>query len=199
MNSWNTKVDKSIWNPSNCRSWYQDKNGRPWAMWPDPVWKYYKATSNINPKEHFLYYLWIKLHFPENFVVFLTGSQSESYIDMGTLLVATLSLHFRNQWKYLYVEVEGHTTDHIRIYSMIITIFRNLYNEESHLLGFKVKFSLGSIWLNPCMTPSYIMRLTLIVSGFWQGFWFPILEKMNWDPLGPFLSNLMCRNCLLFQ
>ena len=57
MNSWNTKVDKSIWNPSNCRSWYQDKNGRPWAMWPDPVWKYYQATSNINPKEHFLYYL----------------------------------------------------------------------------------------------------------------------------------------------
>ena len=57
MNEWNSKVDKSVWNPSNCRSWYQDKNGRPWAMWPDPVWKYYKATSNINPKEHFLYYL----------------------------------------------------------------------------------------------------------------------------------------------
>ena len=55
MNSWNSKVDKSIWNPSNCRSWYQDKNGRPWAMWPDTVWKYFKATSNINPKEHFLY------------------------------------------------------------------------------------------------------------------------------------------------
>ena len=57
MTDWNSKVDKSVWNPSNCRSWYQDKNGRPWAMWPDPVWKYYKATSNINPKEHFLYYL----------------------------------------------------------------------------------------------------------------------------------------------
>ena len=57
MKEWTRRVDKSVWAPSTCNSWYQqgDPSARPWGLWPGTTTEYYWRTKNI-PSENFTFY-----------------------------------------------------------------------------------------------------------------------------------------------
>lgn len=56
MSEWEERIDKSVWSPKNCNSWYQqgEPNGRPWGIWPGTTTEYYLRTRNL-PSSHFEY------------------------------------------------------------------------------------------------------------------------------------------------
>ena len=35
------ELDKSIWRPENCRSWYQTPSGKVFALWPGHTFTYW--------------------------------------------------------------------------------------------------------------------------------------------------------------
>jgi len=41
-------LDKSIWDRSNCTSWYQTKAGKIFAIWPRSLIKYWTSTLSPN-------------------------------------------------------------------------------------------------------------------------------------------------------
>ena len=55
MAKWERDIDASVWNAANCKNWYQDHNGRPYANWSSRVWNYYSETGAVS-KEDFLLY-----------------------------------------------------------------------------------------------------------------------------------------------
>ena len=57
--SFNDKVQKQIsttvWN-SGCTSWYQQENGKNFAIWPWSTWRFWLETRQFNLKDYTLGY-----------------------------------------------------------------------------------------------------------------------------------------------
>ena len=37
------KLDTTVWQSGNCTSWYQNKGGRVFALWPGHTWSYWAS------------------------------------------------------------------------------------------------------------------------------------------------------------
>ncbi|MFI0019689.1 MULTISPECIES: flavin-containing monooxygenase [Streptomyces griseus group] len=48
------RLDGTVWNAGNCRSWYLDEHGRNPSIWPTYTWRFRRATSRFDPAEHLL-------------------------------------------------------------------------------------------------------------------------------------------------
>ena len=49
LREWETKVDKSVWRPGNCDSFYQrgSADKRPWLLWPGTTTEFWYRTKNL--------------------------------------------------------------------------------------------------------------------------------------------------------
>ncbi|MFI1567407.1 flavin-containing monooxygenase [Streptomyces sp. NPDC020490] len=48
------RLEGTVWNAGNCRSWYLDEHGRNPSIWPTYTWRFRRATSRFDPAEHLL-------------------------------------------------------------------------------------------------------------------------------------------------
>ncbi|MET7906347.1 NAD(P)/FAD-dependent oxidoreductase [Streptomyces sp. NPDC005355] len=48
------RLEGTVWNAGNCRSWYLDEHGRNPSIWPTYTWRFRRATSRFDPSEHLL-------------------------------------------------------------------------------------------------------------------------------------------------
>jgi len=50
MEEWRTRIDRSVWNPKNCTSWYQqgEPDQRAWGIWPGTTTEYYLRTRSLD-------------------------------------------------------------------------------------------------------------------------------------------------------
>ncbi|MFH9426580.1 hypothetical protein [Streptomyces sp. NPDC017529] len=48
------RLEGTVWNAGNCRSWYLDEHGRSPSIWPTYTWRFRRATSRFDPAEHLL-------------------------------------------------------------------------------------------------------------------------------------------------
>lgn len=48
------RLDGTVWNAGNCRSWYLDEHGRNPSIWPTYTWRFRRATRRFHPAEHLL-------------------------------------------------------------------------------------------------------------------------------------------------
>mgnify|MGYP000614367641 CR=1 FL=1 len=50
MSEWKTRIDKSVWAPHNCTSYYQQgsPDNRPWGLWPGTTTEYFLRTRRLN-------------------------------------------------------------------------------------------------------------------------------------------------------
>jgi len=57
MVEWRERIDRSVWAPQNCTSWYQrgEPNGRPWGIWPGTHIEYFLRTRKV-PSSDFEYF-----------------------------------------------------------------------------------------------------------------------------------------------
>ena len=57
QNQFNQRLQKqfqhTVWQ-SGCVSWYQQQDGKNFALWPSYTWKYWRATQHLNPKNYHL-------------------------------------------------------------------------------------------------------------------------------------------------
>ncbi|MGW7575764.1 flavin-containing monooxygenase [Streptomyces sp. NPDC054765] len=54
--AWNAELDErlegTVWNAGNCRSWYLDESGRNPSIWPTYTWRFRRATRSFSLAEH---------------------------------------------------------------------------------------------------------------------------------------------------
>ncbi|PRH79447.1 4-hydroxyacetophenone monooxygenase [Streptomyces solincola] len=46
------RLDGTVWNAGNCRSWYLDEHGRNPSIWPTYTWRFRRQTKRFQPQEH---------------------------------------------------------------------------------------------------------------------------------------------------
>ncbi|MEV6689042.1 NAD(P)/FAD-dependent oxidoreductase [Streptomyces sp. NPDC051130] len=46
------KLDGSVWNAGNCKSWYLDENGRNPSIWPTYTWRFRRQTKRFDLSEY---------------------------------------------------------------------------------------------------------------------------------------------------
>ncbi|WP_234443921.1 flavin-containing monooxygenase [Streptomyces sp. NRRL S-1868] len=56
QSEWNkklsAKLDGTVWNAGNCRSWYLDEHGRNPSIWPTYTWRFRRQTRRFDPHEY---------------------------------------------------------------------------------------------------------------------------------------------------
>ncbi|WP_017615286.1 flavin-containing monooxygenase [Nocardiopsis salina] len=54
--AWNTRLakrlDGTVWDAGNCRSWYLDEHGRNPSIWPTYTWRFRRETKRFDPSEY---------------------------------------------------------------------------------------------------------------------------------------------------
>ncbi|MGW4029524.1 flavin-containing monooxygenase [Streptomyces sp. NPDC004838] len=56
--SYNTELQRrmtrTVWSAGGCAGWYQDRQGRISAIWPEPTWRFRRRTRGFDPERHTL-------------------------------------------------------------------------------------------------------------------------------------------------
>ncbi|NDZ80120.1 NAD(P)/FAD-dependent oxidoreductase [Streptomyces sp. SID10853] len=56
QDDWNkrlqTRLDGTVWNAGNCKSWYLDEHGRNPSIWPTYTWRFRRHTKRFDPSEY---------------------------------------------------------------------------------------------------------------------------------------------------
>ncbi|WP_307845194.1 NAD(P)/FAD-dependent oxidoreductase [Planomonospora sp. ID67723] len=48
------RLASTVWATGGCASWYRDRHDRITALWPEPTWRFRRATAGFDPAAHIL-------------------------------------------------------------------------------------------------------------------------------------------------